>query len=537
MAPKEKLKAHSAPVMKLQFFDKNKLISIDKNSKAIIWNIYSGKVIERLNGIHDDVTQMVISGDDKFLFLGTKLGYVIVYDLHTYELLSDKFIKISSPITSMSFDDESNHLILGTQDGFLMYYNIYENEDKLKDYLMKKDVDAIEEEVKKNPILRYTHVYDLVSDLWDNSLKKAKKALESGQRAKAELILKSFKDIPSKNRIIQKLLKDYAEYNKFVDLAKQGKIALAYSLANRYPVYKESKIYKLLEQNWKKALYKAQKVALNPKGIEQAREILAPYRGVSEKTVFIQDVMTKGEVFKRFREALGKKDFRIASELVKQHPFLREFPEYDTMMNYADNLYMKAQKLIYDGNNVDAMKILRVLGNFHDFKEEVRELMKEIENKQNFYDAIEDDNYAIAYNMMSLSEDLEETKVGKKLLDEWNKDLEDVNAFASVGDCEGVKNILQKYFDVSSKYAAVGTVFAWCYINQLENAMREKVARKEVEKGIKNYVVNFGVDDRIELFFELFKLKYPDTKLDIEKLKRGSMEMWRPSMIVDSILE
>jgi hypothetical protein len=253
--------------------------------------------------------------------------------------------------------------------------------------------------------------------------------------------------------------------------------------------------------------------------------------------MLIQDVLTKGEIYKRFKNALGKKDFRTASELVKQHGFLREFPEYESMMRYADNLYMKADKLIYDGENVEAMKVLRVLGNFTDFHEEVRELSKSIDAKQKFYDAIEEDNYAIAYNMMTVNEDLEETAAGQKLLDEWNKDLDIANSFAARGDVHGVKETLEKYFNVSSKYAAIGTVFAWCYINQLENAMREKRPRHEVEQGIKNYILNFGVDDQIEMFVELFKIKYPDSKLDIENLKKGSLSMWRPMMIVDSILE
>jgi len=537
MTAKDKLKAHATAVMKLKFFDKNKLISIDKNSKAIIWNIYSGKVIERLNGIHDDVTQLTISKDDKFLFLGTKLGYVLVYDLNSYELLSERFIKINSPITSMWFDDDNEHLILGTQDGFLMYYYIYENEDKLKEFLMQKNMDAIEAEVKQNPILRYTHIYELVSNLWEKTLEKAKIALQNHQKEKALLMLKSFQDIPSKNKVIQKLMKDYAEYDKFVQLAKSGKIALAYSLANQYPIYKESKIYKLMEDRWKKAIYEAQKYALMPNGTERAREILAPYRGVSEKTIYIQDVLTKGEVYKRFKTALAKKDFRVASELIRQHPFLKEFPEYDKMMMYADNLYMKAQKLIYDGNNVDAMKILRALGSFPDFQEEVRESLKEIENKQKFYDAIDENNYAIAYNMMTLSEDLEETEAGKKLLQEWNEDFEKANMYAALGDAEGIKNVLEKYFNVSSKYTSIATVFAWCYISQLEHALREKRNRSEIEQGIKNYVVNFGVDDQIELFYELFKRKYPDSKLKLNNLKKGSLSMWRPSMIIDSIFE
>ncbi len=537
MQPKEKLKAHAAPVMKIRFFDKNKLISIDKNSKAIIWNIYSGKVIERLNGIHDDIVALTISANDQFLFLGSKLGYVLLYDLQTYELLEPRYIKVTSPILSMTFDEESNHLVLGTQDGFIMYFNIYENEDKLKTLLMKKDIDAIEEEVKQNPVLRYTHIYELVSDLWENTLAKAKLALQNRQKEKAELMLKSFRDIPAKNRIIQKLFKDYQEYDKFVTLAKSGKIALAYSLANQYPVYKESKIYQQLEQRWKKTLFEALKYALKPHGTDKAREILAPYRGVSEKTIFIQDVLTKGEVYKRFKNALGKKDFRVASELVKQHPFLREFPEYDKMMVYADNLYMKAQKLIYDGENVEAMKILRILNNFTDFTQDVRDSLQEIENKQKFYDAVASGDLETAYDMIALHEELEETKDGKKLQYAWNEDLKKANAYAALGDAQGIKQVLQKYMNIHSKYTALATVFAWCYISQLEHAMREQEDRTKIEQGIKNYIVNFGIDDQIELFYEIFKNKYPDTKLQLDNLKKGSKEMWRPSMIVDSIFE
>ena len=537
MVHKEKLKAHSAPVMKLQFFSKNKLISVDKNSRAIIWNIYSGKVIQRLEGIHDDVTQLVVSGDDRFLFLSTKLGYILVYDLNTYELIAPHFIKITSPITSLAFDDKENHLIVGTEDGFLMYYDIFENVDTLKTFLMQQDMDAIEAEVKKNPILRYTDIYHLVSNLWENTLEKAKKALQNGKKEQALLMLKQFMKIPGKNRIIQKLINDYAEYDKFVQLAKNGKLALAYSLAKQYPVYTESKIYKLLEEKWKKDLFQALKYALKPNQMERAKEILAPYRGISDKTIFIQDVLTKGAIYKRFRNALGKKDFKLASTLVKQNAFLKQFPEYETMINYADNIYMKIEKLIYDGENIAAMKLMNVLSAFDDFKDEIQHMMKDIQNKQKFYDAIESNDYQTAYNMMATYEELQETKAGEKLQKEWDDALVKANSFAAVGNVEGVKNILKRYFDISSKNTALATIFAWTYMNQLEKAIREKRDRQEIENGIKNYILNFGIDDQIEIFFQIFKKRYKDTKLDIEQLKKGSLSMWRPSMIVKSILQ
>ena len=193
--------------------------------------------------------------------------------------------------------------------------------------------------------------------------------------------------------------------------------------------------------------------------------------------------------------------------------------------------------MIYDGENIAAMKLMNVLSAFDDFQDEIQHMMKDIQNKQKFYDAVESGDYQTAYNMMAEYEELQETKAGEKLKKEWDTDLVKANSFAAAGDVNGVKNILNKYFDISSKFTALATIFAWAYINQLEKAIKEKIDRKRIENGIKNYILNFGVDDQIEIFFEIFKKRYKDTKLDIEQLKKGSLFMWRPTMIVKSILD
>jgi len=537
MMPRAKLKAHAAPIMNVRFFHKTKLLSVDKNSTAIIWDITTGKVIERLQGIHDDVIKITISSDEKFLFLGTALGYVLVYDLNTYEILSPKYIKITSPITAMEFDGESNHLVLGTEDGFLITYDIYEGEDKLRELLMQKEFDSIQSFIEKNPILAYTKVYDLLINLWEKTLEKAKIALQNGDKNKAILLFKHFKNIPSKNRIMQQVIKDYEEFDKFKMYVEQGKLPLAYSLVNRYPLYKESKLYKKLEATWKKIFSEAQKYALQPKGSEIAKELLTPYRGISEKTKLIQELLTQGEIYKRFRVAIGQKDFKICFELIKQHPFLQEFPEYETLMNYADTIYIKSQELIQDGDTHGALRLLRILIDFSDFSNEARILMKEIDSRQNFFKAIKEEDILTAYNMMAETEDLQDTKEGKALQEDWNNSLALANQFAVEGDSVGVEKTLLKYMKISSKYMAIGTIFGWCYMVQLENAVANKDLQHKIENGIKNYMLNFGLQDQIENFFLYFKDNYPKSKLTLEYLTRGSLSMWRPSMIVKSILD
>ncbi len=537
MTQKEKLKAHAAPVMKLRFINESRLISVDKNSSAIIWDAHTHKIIERLQGIHDDVRQMTTSKDDQFLFLGTALGYVLLYDLKTYELLSPRYIKITSSITAMEFDEEKNRLILGTEDGAIFMYDIYEGEDDLKKLLKNKQFSEIQKEAEKNPILAYTEVFRLSNNFWETTLEKAKIALQHGNKDKAILLFKSFKDVPAKNRIMQRLMADYAEFEKFSKFAKEGKLALAYSLANTYPVYKESKIYLALENRWKKVLIQAQKYILDLKGGAKAKDIFMPYRGISEKTKLIQDILTQVDVYRRFRVAMGQKDFKMCFEIIKQHKFLKEIPEYETLMKYADTLYIKSQEFISKGNTHSAVKMLRMLSVFEDFKDEVKELMLEIERKEKFFNAIKDEDIASAYDMMALSEELEETEYGKELQNRWYIAQEKANEFAVEGNAIGVKNILKDYMSINSKVQAIATIFAWCYMIQLENKAKEDDVQFEIEKGIKNFMLNFGMQYEIENFYYQFKEKYPSSKLTLEHLTQGSMSMWRPAMIVTSILD
>jgi len=364
MTPKHKLKAHSAPVMKLHFLSKHRLLSVDNKSKVIIWDIYSGKVIHRLQGVHDNVTQITSGSEDRFLFLGTSLGYVLVYDMETYEILDAKYIKVHTAITSMIFEETTNNLILGLDDGSVQMYNIFFGEDFLKELLKQRDVDAIEAYVVENQLLTYTPIYQLISNLWERTFEKAKQCLEKGDRKTAISLFETFKNIPYRNIVIQKTLKEYLEFNKFVKLAKEKKYPLAYGIANQHPLYKESKIYKSLEAQWLKVFKVAQKYVLDPKGMDMAKEVLAPYRGISDKTKLIQELLTQGEIYKRFRVSIGQKDFRLCFELIKQHPFLKEFPEYETIMNYADTLYIKSQKSINDGDTHSAIKSASILNIF-----------------------------------------------------------------------------------------------------------------------------------------------------------------------------
>lgn len=536
MTPHGKLKAHSAPVLKVDFLEEGRLFSLDKKSNAIVWDINSAKVIARLKGIHDEVLSICVGSKNRFLFLGTKLGYVLVYDLSSYEQISKKYIKLSDAITSLSFDEEKEELIAGSANGELLVYDIFDKEEHLRELLEQKKYANISSCIRENPLLVYTKPYKTFEMLWEKTLQRAKLLLENSEKAKAESLFKDFLVIASKKQQMQKLMAEYSEYEKFLSYVKAKKLSLAYALVNLHPLYKETKVYKSMEAQWERDLAVAKKYMLDQKLSHKVQEILLPYRGISEKTALIQELMQNVNVYKRFREAITHRKFKLALEIVKQAEFLKEYPEYRALINYSDSLYMKAQVMLGNGESNSALQIFRILLDFDDFRDEAKESIALIEAKRKFFTAIKEQNRALAYTIMDEFQTLKESQEGRILHREWEEDLEKAGDFALYADIEGAKGVLAKYMNIRSKIQDIADVFSKAHITQLYRALDEEIDQKRVENGIKNYMLYYGLTKRIEGFFEDFKVKFPHSKININSQKHGSIQSWRPSMIVNSIL-
>ena len=537
MTPRDRLRAHSAPVVKVQFLNKNRLLSIDKKGSAIIWNIANLKVITRLQGIHDDVTKIVTGNDDAFLFIGTKLGYVIVYDLKSYEQITMKYIKLNSSISAIGFDEVNKNLLIGTEDGDLLIYDIFQDQNAIYEALTYKKYSLVQGLIDNNPLLIYTDAYVTFNTLWEKTLERAKEFIEDGDKQKATKLFENFMEIPSKRQAMQKLFEKYQDYDKFLVLVKQNKLPLAYGLAKSNSIFQETKAYLTIESQWKKSVALAQKYLLNPNNEDKVKEIFAPYRGIPEKTVIIQDIFLNAMVYNRFKTSMVNKNFKMAFEYLKKYPFLKESAEYGILIRYSDSLYIKAQELQKSGDTHAAIKFYRMLLDFDDFKEEAKEIILEIENQHKFFNALKENDMVTAYNILDASFELQSSQDGIKLEQMWEKDYDKASEAAAKSDVDSVKYRLSKYIQIRSKYMAIGTLISWCYITELNRAVKSKIDQKTIENGIKNYILYFGLSDQIVTFFDLFCKEYPETKLNLESQVKGSIESWRPSMIIKSILD
>ncbi len=534
MMPVARLKTNAAPVMKIHFLSENRLFSVDKSGSAIIWDLNTKRVIVRLDGIHDVVR--AVTANSKFLFLGTELGYIMVYELENYAQLSRSFIKYNTPISSLEFDASSDDLIVGCENGALHLLYIYEGDKYLEELLENKEYDAMSEYVHTRPLLLYTKSYIVLSTIWEKTIQQARELLQNAQEDKAKQLLSNFSS-PAKKTIIKKMFQEYAEFGKFVLDIKKGNSSLAYSLARKYPAYKESKFYMLMEDKWKKLFAKAQKMAQEGKRKEEIFELLSEYRGIPEKTRLIQEMVAKSEVFVRLKSAIVKKDFKVAFELIKVNPFLKEFEEYSKLLMYGDTLYITISKAIDTRDIHESIKSLRVLRDFPDYEVIAKKMIQDIESQGQFFKAVDDGDLNKAYTLLAKSELLENTQAGQKLIKQWQNDLALAEVYAINSDILAIDGVLGDYKNISSKQMSLARIYAWTYINQIEYAIVHNKEKNYIEKGFKNYILNFGIDDHIVSTFEIYKKKYAKTKLNLDALKKGTRAMWRPSMRVKNILK
>lgn len=531
-----KLRGHSSAVIKIIFLPEAKMLSVDKEGVLIVWDISTGKIIKRLSKMNDDVTTMTVSIDKRFAFVATKLGYIGLYDLQTFDLVKQRYIKESESIAALAFLSDPFRLAIGTIDGNVRIYSLFGNEETYTQMLRERQYKAFYDAVEENPMLQYSKLYEAAERIWADVLEKVREYLEKNERSKAKELLNMFAGIPRKNGMVTQILHDYEKYPQFKTAINEGRFPLAYSMVKQYPAFQDSEPFRTMELRWKKLFFKAQELISTPNGEEQARQVLAPYRGISDKTVLIQQLFQERKVYDYFKRVIAQRDFYKFFDLIKAHPFLKEFAEYGTIMEYADKLYIQAHQGYVQGEYATARKACEILLAFPDYAAEAQEMLDTIRVKHLFFDSITSNNLDNAFAYLSSYPLLYETPEAQVLENHWNKIVDQAQRFAAKGLARETLNVFEPYHAINAKFSAIGSVMAQAYCVQLEQKLRIKASQEIIERGIRQYVGLFGVDEGITTVFEYFKARYP-TKLDLESLKKGSLDTWNPLIHIDDITE
>lgn len=529
-----KLHGHTGVIVKMLFLPEAKLLSADRGGGLIVWDIGKGKVLKRLSKMNDDITSMCISTTNRFVFVGTKLGYVGLYDMQTMELVTQHYIKVHETITSLALVNNPNRLAISTLNGNLHFYSLLGDEKKYKEMLRDGEYKTFYDALEENPMLYYSKLYEVAEKIWLDIVEKGRSYLEKNERQKAKELFAPFSVITKKQPFITQMLSSYEKYEQFRISAQEGHLALAYSLAKQYPSFQDSDIYRKMEVKWKKNFFKAQELILTPNGEDQARELLGQYRGISEKTVLIQQLFEQRKMYIYFKKMIAQRDYVKFFGLVKMYPFLKEFEEYTEVMEYADKLYIQTQKAYADGDFATARKGCEILVSFPDYAKEAHEVGDTIRIKHLFYEAISSNNLSNAFSYLSLYPLLYETREGQELERKWNSAVDKAQKYAASGNAAETRAVFEPYFGIRDKFRAMAGVVSQAYCVQLEEKIRRDAPLDIIERGIRQYVTLLGIDEAIMSIVDLLK-RVTQSKIDLQVLKKGSLETWSPTSRIDDI--
>ncbi len=529
-----KLRGHGSVIVKILFLPDAKLLSVERSGDLIVWDIHHGKVEKRLKKMNDDITDMVISDDKRFVFVSTKLGYIGLYDMHTFESVTQRYIKVSDTITSMAFLHNPPRLAVGTSTGDVRIYSLYGDEENYLAMLREADYRSFYDAVELNPLLMYSEPYITAEKTWSEIVEQARRHLENHERDKAKKVFEPFSLVSKKNAFIVQMLRDYEKYAQFKMNVDEERYSLAYSLANQYKSFQESEPYRQMQSRWTKAFTKAQEVIGSSGGEEKARAILSPFRGISEKTVLIQQLFEERRAFEYFKKVLAQNDYLKMFELIKRYPFLKEFAEYTAVMEYAHKLYIQTNVKYHTEEFAAARNGYEILSAFPDYAAEAKEMLESITIKSLFYEAIAADNLNSAYSYLNMHPFLYETPEALALEVQWQSVVDEAQHYAAKGLALKTLGVFTPYLNIHEKYAVIAGIMAEAYCVQLEEKIKHKAPQNIIEEGIRRYVKLFGVEEEIEEVFTIFKRNYA-TSMELKNLPQGSMDSWLPIYRIEDI--
>ena len=152
-----------------------------------------------------------------------------------------------------------------------------------------------------------------------------------------------------------------------------------------------------------------------------------------------------------------------------------------------------------------------------------------------FITAFEEGKVSLMYELIGECPSLMELHEAQALEDDWNYHLVLAEKYAAKGDMVNVVSSLEDFFQIKAKFFNIALVAQQAYISQLNRALRLDKSASLIENAIKQYLLFFAEDEYLDDFVERFLEKHSSV-LDLSRLKKGDIDLFRPNMIIPEIV-
>ncbi|WP_345993509.1 hypothetical protein [Sulfurimonas sp. HSL-1716] len=509
-----KLTGHRGYISGIEFLNNGKLVSADKNGNIIIFDFVQRKIKKRLQKVPDDITKIKVDANREFLFVGTKLGKVLVYDLTKEKLFANNFRKFNASISKIALTKDG-YLYVGLQNGEIHKEKLID-EEKYETFYEKNDYLAIYDELERSPFVIYTQAYKKAERTWEEALFSAKELLSQQKTQEAKKMLEPFNDVPKKRTVIKTIIKEFAEFEKFKSYVEGNKYSLAYQMTLMNTSFLDTKEYKKMEGDWSKKFNKAQDIILDPRSDEIVKELLKDFRGIPSKTKQIQQLFKDKIAYNMLKKRLDAKNYKEIFGLIKQYPFLKESQEYEMLIKYADNCYINLMKAFSKSDFSKVKEYLEILDGFEDYDEELKSIQKEITALIQLTQACKSNDRVKMYEILDSLSHTVNLECVQKIKQEWQEIMNEADTLTYGGDVKKLIELFKDFFIIKSKSMIIKKYIFSAYVQELEQMMKDAGPQNEKIKAlVKDKIVKvndmFGSIEEIRSLLYSYNGFYGDT--------------------------
>lgn len=502
-----RLISHKAVPTKIQFLSQQRLLSTDRDGTILIWDTIKTKVIYRLESFKAEISTFTLTKDERYLFVGGIRGEVALYDLKKHQLVKRNFIKVLSGINTILYHAAKQLLLLGLSNGQIVIHDLRAEERKFREFLEKKDYKACYDMCSDNPLLYEVPEFQELEKVFEVYYEKTRKLLEAEKKLDAQKLIAVFTNVVQKRLLVQKLFNDFSAYAQFKLSFQKKKFAPAYALAEQYEGLKDTKEYIYMEKLWRKTIIAVQSL-INDKDYEsKMRALFRPFQGVPGKNLVVHSLLENRHVFAIFLSSIKKKEYHTAFNLVDNHSFLKDMPEYDKLLlmgkAYEDNTIMSFNS----GKYHDAVKFCEIVTFFpgkRDFASDLRSRANIYAEAMQYY---AEKSMSRVYDMIKKYPYLEDATIAKELEKSFLQAVRSSNIYAKKGDVKSIKKLLKPFFKVRSKREAIIHVITQAYVVQISFYMKKKDLCS-LKSALDSYRTKFGVTTYLEDFVFIYKEHY-----------------------------
>jgi len=523
------LKNNSLKINSLCFLDADYILSGDEKGDLCLNYLKDNSLVKKQETLFTCITQILLMPNKKYIMISGDANYVAIYNAKTLKLLHSKYVEFDDTPRKIIIADKDT--LIATLDNNSVLKIILPNADKLKSFILSKELDKAYREVEKDPLLRDTREYKILEIAYAKIYGAALDSLIKENKDVALKLTSIFKYIDEKQSDIQLLFKAFENYPRFKTLYAEKKYALAYAMSNKFPPLMKTFQYSKMEEFWDDTFSNAQRQIAHGKR-ENALALLNEFATVSQKRPIIKLLLKHHKEFTQFMQALEIKDYKTIAKISKENALFTLLESYKKIEEEMQKSIHNIQKNIHKCELESAVQQLSKLHNIDSIAEEVSLQKDECRALKKLQDAYKINDFNKCFEVIDKYHALNATQLGILLQKHWLKVISECEAFALKGNVKEIKESLGELINLNSRRDKIGDLFRLAFHTKIKGLIHKKLYKKS-EAIIYSYIDIFGSDTEIVSIMKLYQ-HASKTKLAITQDSRFNRDKWLESSLIMS---